>query len=135
MPHISPAALDNLVETISIFDAHFSTAPNRIKPDLDFVLGTPITLKRIRSLDSLLFPKTVTFMEQSGIKVDVGIEVRSLCLHPFYRQFVDSAMCFAALDSCGELVVSFLVQSTAQSTLCLGPVLVHVEISCDNNLI
>lgn len=44
-------------------------------------------------------------------------------------------MSFAALDSYGEPVVIFAVESTAQRTLCLGPVLVHAEITCDIDLI
>ncbi|MCJ1461293.1 hypothetical protein MMC28_011675 [Mycoblastus sanguinarius] len=135
MPHISPAAVDSFVETISLFEAHFSTALHVIKPDLDHALGQPITLIRIRSLDSVLFPKIVAFAEQYGNNATLGGETRSLCLDSLHRQYVNGAMCFAALNSYGDPVVAFLVKSTAQRTLCMGPVLVHADIPCDIRLI
>lgn len=124
MPHISSAVVD-----------YFSTVLRRIEPDLDYALGLPVTLKRTRSVDNLLFPKIITFVEQNGNKIGLGREIRSLCLDSFHRQYINGAMCFAALNSYGNPVVIFLVKSTAQRTLCMGPVLVHAEISCDISLI
>ena len=132
MPHITGAAVDRFVETVSKLDGHFAAVFRSIKPDLDSACGQPLALQRVRCQDETLFPKLVQFVKE---RYDNSDDLDGFCLETFKRRYAYGAMSFAAFDAHGNTCIAFLVETSVQRELSPGPVLVAPKFSSSNGTV
>ena len=129
MPHITGAAVDQFVETVSKLDGHFATVFRSVKPDLDSACGQPLALQRIHCRDETTFPKLVKFVKEL---YDNSDDLDAFCLETFKRRYAYGAMSFAAFDVHNNTCIAFLIETSAQRELFPGPVLVAPRFSSSN---
>ena len=132
MPHITGAAVDQFVETVSKLDGRFATVFRSIKSDLDSACGQPLALQRVRCRDEKTFPKLVKFIKEL---YDNSDDLDAFCLETFKRQYAYGAMSFAAFDAHGNTCIAFLIETSAQRELLPGPVLVAPRFSSSNSMV
>ena len=132
MPHITAAAVDHFVVTVSKLDGHFTTVFRSIKVDLDSACGQPLVLQRIRCQDEKTFPEVVQFVKEL---YDNSDDLDTFCLETFNRRYAYGTMSFAAFDAHGNPCIAFLLETSAQRELFPGPVLVAPRFSSSNGTV
>jgi len=132
MPHISPSAVDEFVESLAFFARHFATALHQVESDLKAALGQDIKTVRIRCLDPIIFSRIFVFSKEVS---DKDLESRGKASFPnldeFKRRYAYGSTSFAALDLNDEPLVVFLAETTLYKTMFPRPVLVHGKLGCE----